>query len=120
MDRTAEKKNYLQHPPAAGIVKITNSGNGKIFIGKAMNAKGLLNRLQSQLKWHSHMNSELQADWDKWGEQHFSFEIIDILEANEKSEKELAAELVELEQLWMEKLQPFGERGYHQRPQAAD
>ena len=113
MDRAAIKKDYLQNPPAAGIVKITNTGNGKMFICKALNAKGLLNRLHSQLKWHSHMNAELQADWDTWGEQHFKFEVIDTLAANEKSEKELATELAELEQLWLEKLQPYGENGYH-------
>ena len=38
-NKTALKKAYLQNPPPAGIYQITNKVNGKIFIGKGLNAK---------------------------------------------------------------------------------
>jgi hypothetical protein len=120
MDKSALKKAYLQNPPEAGIFKITNTVNGKIFIGKGINVKGIINSQQSQLKWHSHMNVDLQADWDHYGAETFVFEVIDRLDAGGHAGDELVKDLAELEQLWLEKLRPYGETGYNRPPKAAD
>jgi DNA-binding HxlR family transcriptional regulator len=110
------KKQYKQNPPPAGIFKITNNVNGKVFIGKGMNVKGRLNGQELQLKWGSHHNKALQEDWNKFGSDQFSFEIIDYLEPSSDPAQNLASDLADLEQLWIVKFQPYGNNGYHILP----
>ncbi len=110
--REALKRAYQQNPPRAGIFKITNQTNGKILIGKGLNVAGILNSQQSQLKWGTHKNQLLQEDWNKYGAQQFNVEVLDTLEADDDFQL-LRQDLAALEELWLNKLQPYGENGYH-------
>jgi hypothetical protein len=114
--KTALKRAYKQNPPAAGIYKITNNVTGRILIGHGQNVQGKLNGQQAQLKWGSHMNSELQQDWNTYGAEQFSFEIVDYLQPADNPQQDLEQDLSALEQLWLDKLQPYGEKGYHHPP----
>ena len=118
-EKTTLKKAYLQNPPPAGIYKITNQATGKIFIGQGMNVKGKLNSQQAQLKWGSHMNADLQQDWNTFGAEQFAFEVIDYLKPGDHPDQDLAKDLAELEQLWLDKLRPFGEKGYNRPPKSS-
>jgi len=109
------KKQYKQNPPPAGIFKITNKANGKVFIGKGMNVRGRLNGQELQLKWGSHHNKILQEDWNRFGPDQFIFEVIDYLDVATDPQQNLAADLADLEQLWMSKLQPYGDNGYNKK-----
>jgi hypothetical protein len=110
------KRRYKENPPPAGIYKITNKANGKVFIGKGINVRGILNGQQTQLKWGSHRNQALQEDWNRFGAEHFEFEVLDSLQPTGNEHEDLRADLAALEQLWLVKLQPYGERGYNSRP----
>jgi len=61
----------------AGIYKIENKINGKVYYGSAMN--GFIERWanhKSQLKNNKHGNVHLQAAWNKYGADNFEFVII--------------------------------------------
>jgi hypothetical protein len=116
MDKSTLKRAYKENPPAAGIFQITNTANGKIFIGKGMNVRGILNSQQAQLQFGSHRNSHLQSDYNRCGAEKFDFRIVDQLDPANKTAGEIQEDLAALEELWLEKLQPYGERGYQKSP----
>ncbi|MBN1569476.1 MAG: GIY-YIG nuclease family protein [Acidobacteria bacterium] len=107
------KRAYKDNPPAAGIYRITNTANGRVLLGKGMNVRGILNSQQAQLQFGSHRNPQLQQDYNRFGAEQFQFEIIDQLEQSDKTPQQMQEDLTALEELWLEKLQPYGERGYN-------
>lgn len=61
-----------------GIYKITNTANGKVYIGgttTSFSQRWLQHR--SNLRCNSHCNPQLQADWNDFGEDSFLFEILE-------------------------------------------
>lgn len=117
MDRRRElKKEYKQNPPEMGIFQVKNNCSGKIFIGATVNVQGMLNRIAFQLEVGSYKERELQNDYNQCGAENFSFDILDILEPDKEPKKDYSDDLKELESIWLEKLQPYGDRGYN-RPQ---
>ena len=54
----------------------------------------------------------MQADWNSLGAEQFAFEILEELEVRENLN--IKKELEFLEDLWLEKLAPYGERGYNE------
>ncbi len=69
-----------------GIYKITNINNGKIYIGSSFCLGGFNRRWivhKSQLNKGRHHNSHLQSAWNKYGNELFKFEIIEIVEDSE-------------------------------------
>ncbi|GAK59095.1 transcriptional regulator, ArsR family [Candidatus Vecturithrix granuli] len=114
MDRRKELKlAYKQNPPPAGVFQIKNLVNGKIFLGSGLDVQGILNRHRSQLKFKSHRNKALQQDWNEYGPEQFSCEVLEYLESNDDPGYDARGDLTVLEELWLEKLQPYGEKGYH-------
>lgn len=95
-----------------GVFQIRNLSNDKVFVGSTMNLDGILNRHEFQLKSGVHANKELQADWSKLGGESFAFEILEELMPRENLDYK--AEVEALEDLWLEKLQPFGDKGYNE------
>lgn len=61
------------------------------------------------------MNKALQEDFNKMGLDKFTFEIIDLLEPKEDTKMDYTDDLKMLEEIWIDKLQPFDERGYNKR-----
>lgn len=108
-------REYKENPPPAGIFKITNTANGKIMIGKGINVQGRINSNMAQLRFGSHRNSELQEDWKKYGPEVFSFEVLDCLEEDVSHPERQNEELDALEELWLDKLKPYGEKGYNKK-----
>ncbi len=49
------------------------------------------------------------------GEEKFFFEVLDRLQPRENPDYDYGMDLQALESMWLEKLQPFGSRGYHKR-----
>jgi hypothetical protein len=108
-------RKYKQTPLPMGIYQIKNLSNGKIFIGTARNLPGRLNSCKFQLANGSHMNRELQEDYSQLGEAGFSFEILDRLEPKDDPLWDCDGDLKTLEELWLDRLGPYGEKGYHTR-----
>ncbi|MGE5582490.1 MAG: GIY-YIG nuclease family protein [Bacillota bacterium] len=113
--RSELKQAYKNKPQKIGIFQITNLVSGKIFIGGTSNLDKVFNRHQAQLKFGSHPNKELQNDWNQSGPANFTFEILDELKPNEDPDYNYNEDLKTLEELWLEKLQPYGEKGYHKK-----
>jgi group I intron endonuclease len=112
-DKRELKKQYKQTLPPMGIYQIRNLTNGKIFVGSSKNLTGKFNSYKFQLDLGSHINRELQKDYSKFGEKNFAFEIIDDLDPKEGVAYDYTDDLIALEELWIEKLQPFGAKGYN-------
>ncbi len=96
----------------AGIYQIKNTKNGKRFIESLPNLKSIDGRKFS-LKYDSFMNKELQKDWNTYGEEAFIFEVLEEVEEEKLGTMDKKKYLKELEGKWLEKLQPYGERGYN-------
>ena len=115
MDRRAAKTEYkLSHRPM-GVFQIVNKVNGKVFVDSSNNVPGKINRHKFALDHGSHASKSLQADWNELGEDAFEFETIEPVEPREDVTYDYKADLEFLENLWLEKLEPYGEKGYNER-----
>ena len=109
------KKEYQENPRPMGVFLIRNMLNDKVFVGVGLDLAGIINSHKFQLKMGVHRNRRLQSDWNEFGGEKFAFEILDQLEPREDMSDDGRQDLAFLEELWLEKLQPFGSRGYNQR-----
>jgi predicted transcriptional regulator len=107
------KREYKERKIPAGIFQVRNSENGKVLLGSSLNLEGPLNSHKFMLKIGRHRNETLQKEWNEYGQDKFIFEILEIVKVKEDPNFNLSDELTLLEQIWLEKLQPFGERGYN-------
>ena len=113
MDSRQElKRQYKGSTPQMGVFVIRNHANGKILLGASLNMPGMLNRTRFQLQMGAHQNTALQADWKTLGPESFSFEVLDELKPVEDKGHDYGDDLNTLRLLWLEKLQPYGNRGY--------
>lgn len=113
MNKKDLKREYKETLRPMGIFQICNLTNEKIFIGSSLNLDGILNRHRFQLEAGVHHNKDLQTDWNELGAEKFAFEILEELMPRENLDYE--SELEVLEDLWLEKEEPYGEKGYNER-----
>jgi len=106
-------REYQERPKSAGIFQIKNTVNGRVLLGSSLNLDGALNGHKFMLKIGSHRNKELLADWNEYGPEKFIFEILEVVQVRDDPIFNLSDELTLLEMIWLEKLQPFGEKGYN-------
>ncbi len=106
-----EYKNALQ---PIGIVQVKNIRNGRIYIAASANTQGTINSLRFQLKMGSFLPSPaLSKEWNEMGEECFIIDVLDELKPFDKPKHDYKEDLKALESMWLEKLKPYGERGYH-------
>ena len=111
MNRKELKREYKETPRPMGVFQIRNLKNEKVFVGSTMNLDGIFNRHRFQLNAESHPSNELQKDWNESGAEGFAFEILE--ELNQRENLDNQAELTFLEDLWLENIEPYGEKGYN-------
>jgi hypothetical protein len=104
---------YAERVKPAGVFQVKNMANGKVLLGSSLNLEGPLNRHRFMLKIGSHTNKALQNDWVEFSPEQFVFEILEEVQCKDDPNFNLKDELALLEMIWLEKLQPFGERGYN-------
>jgi hypothetical protein len=119
-DNKRLKREFKENPRPSGVFLIRNTVNGKVLVGTGLDIAGIINRYRFQLTKGSHHNKKLQADWNEFGGEKFDFEIVDQISASEGVARDPRADLKLLEELWLEKLQPFDERGYNERKQSRE
>jgi group I intron endonuclease len=107
------KKEYRERRKEAGVFCVRNTSNGKILLGSSLNLDGPLNSHKFMLTIGSHRNEALQQDWNTYGPEAFVFEILEKVRSSEDPLFNIAEELTLLEEIWIEKLQPFGANGYN-------
>jgi group I intron endonuclease len=106
-------REYLERPKPSGIFQVKNKANGKVLLGSTLNLEGALNGHRFMLRTGSHRNKSLQEDWYQYGEENFVFEVLETVEVRDDPNFNLSDELTLLEMIWLEKLQPVGEKGYN-------
>lgn len=106
-------REYAERVKPAGVYQVKNLSNGKVLLGSSLNLEGPLNRHRFMLKIGSHTNKTLQKDWNGFGAEKFAFEILEEVQRKDDPTFNLSDELTLLEMIWLERLQPFGERGYN-------
>lgn len=114
MDRKKElKQQFKEASVEAGVYQIKNTVNNKILVGSTNNLK-TLNGIKFMLETNAYTpNKKLQEEWKYYGKEAFTIEILEKLKKKDEpyfNEKEA---LLELEEKWLEKLQPYGEKGYN-------
>lgn len=107
------KREYRERQKPAGIFQVKNTANGKVLLGSSLNLEGPLNSHKFMLTIGRHRNEALQKEWNEYGAASFVFEILEVVKVKDDPNFNLNDELTLLEQIWLEKLQPFGERGYN-------
>ena len=120
MDKKELIRRYKETPLPMGIYRVQNIANGKIFIATAKNLPAKINSCRFQLKNGTHPNRELQDDFQRLGESGFSFDILDRLEYKDDPLYSYDDDLKTLEILWLDRLQPYGEKGYHKRKKVTE
>lgn len=93
------------------IYKITNIINDKCYIGSSVSGLGRrkINHL-FYLRNNSHHSIKLQNAFNKYGEENFTFKVL------EKCSKE---NIIEREQYWIDKFNSYN-KGYNSNPKAAN
>ncbi len=106
-------RKYKEAPKPMGIFQIKNLKNNKIYIESSKNLDASINKYKFLLKYELCKNISLQNDWNKFGDNNFIFEVIDTLKPKEEPDINYSKELKTLEELWLEKLNPYNENGYN-------
>lgn len=83
-----------------GVYKITCLANNKIYIGSSSNILKRWSNHRYELRHDTHSNRYLQNAWNKYGEDSFKFEVVELCNPSYR---------FELEQKYLDKLQPFAE-----------
>lgn len=60
-----------------GVYKITNIKNGKVYIGQSVDVDKRFNQHKKLLRENNHGNYRLQDDWNVYGEESFTFEVLE-------------------------------------------
>jgi hypothetical protein len=113
MDRKAIIREYKDTPRPMGVFQIKNKVNGKLLIGSSNNLPAILNRFKAELKMGNCRNIDLQHEWKQFGADAFEFKELEILEPSDDPNYDHSEDLQLLEELWIEKLNPYGDRGYN-------
>lgn len=116
VDKKALTREYKEAARPMGVYQIRNTVNGKMLIGSSVNLPAILNRHRAELRMGGHRNRELQKDWAEFGAEAFEFEVLDTLAPPDRPDYDPSGDLRALEELWLDKLSPFEERGYNAKP----
>jgi DNA-binding CsgD family transcriptional regulator len=100
-----------------GIFVVKNKQNGKMFIDRSVNMEGSFNLIRFGLETGTHPNQEMLQDWRKYGDDAFEYSVLELVKEDDTkglNRRALLKILDELKAKWLEKLQPFGDSGYHE------
>ena len=118
-DRRTIKREYKEADRPMGVFRVLNRENGKALIGSSRNLRASLNRHRAELQMGSHRNRLLQEEWQEFGSDAFEFETLEVLEPQDTPGYDPSSDLKVQEELWLEKLAPYGEHGFHQKPDSS-
>jgi group I intron endonuclease len=116
MNRKTLTREYKEGRRPMGVYQIRNTVNGKVLVGTSVDLPSIINRHKSELRLGGHRNRGLQKDWAEFGPEAFEFEVLDTLTPPERPDYDPKSDLRALEELWLDKLSPFDERGYNIAP----
>ena len=113
VDRKEElKQQYKETKIETGVYQIRNTKNQKLLIESTLNLKSINGR-RFGLEMGTHQNKLLQSELKEFGAEAFVFEVLEVLEIPETGYFDTKEALKKLKEKWLDKLQPYGERGYN-------
>lgn len=96
---------YKERPEIGGIYIIHNLENGKMLLQSTPNLQGDKNQFDFAIKTGGLVHMKMQADWEKYGKEAFSLEVLDELKKKpEQTVKEFREDLKLLLEIWSMKL----------------
>ncbi|MCE5231082.1 GIY-YIG nuclease family protein [bacterium] len=114
MDKNELKLIYKNTHRQMGVFQIRNKANGKVLVGSSLNLAGRRNRFNFEVaQGCASTNRDMKEDWARFGAENFAFEVLEEIKPGDDPSRDYKFEVAELEKNWIEKLQPFGERGYN-------
>lgn len=97
-------------PKSPGVYRIICTETSKLYVGSTVNLRKRWGEHRRMLRRNVHSSPLLQRAWNKYGEQSFTFEILELV---------LVPELLTArEQYYFSTLRPFGRRGFNIAPTA--
>ena len=109
------KEEYKQIKYKMGVFGITNKVNGKIFIGSSLDLDAIWHAQKLQLSVGMHQNTVLQKDWNEFGANNFSYDIFEEIKQTDDSKNDYKRGVKALEELLIEEMQPFENKGYNKK-----
>jgi hypothetical protein len=88
---------YKSEKKQAGIFRVTNTATNKVFLGSTLNLHGPLNRLEFQLQQGMNRIPGLQEDYRRYGQDAFTFEVVEVIQPRDDPEFDLERELEKVE-----------------------
>lgn len=117
MSRADLRRTYEATRRPMGIYRVLNTRDGRALVARSVDLPASLNHARAALRFGTHRIAALQRDWNALGPDAFVFEVLDTLAPpDDRPGYDPADDLRVLEALWLERLEPFGERGYTPRP----
>lgn len=86
----------------AGVYKISNSSNGKCYVGSSIDINRRRLEHFSALFKNKHVNQHLQNAYNKYGRECFNFEVIEVIEITTN----IKQDLLDREQFWIDNIKP--------------
>ncbi len=97
--RRAElQEKYKQIKKTVGVYQVKNNANGKVFIGSCVDVPSMFNRIRFELATGSDRIPGLLKDWKEYGENSFTFEMLEELKLKEGEYQDVKFELQQLEE----------------------
>ncbi len=119
MDRKELTRAYKESRRPMGVYCVRNLETGEALIGRSVDLQAVLNRERTSLRFGGHANRRLQQDWNARGADAFVFEVLDTLAWPENTpDFDPTDDLVLLETMWRERMQPDGHGSYSTRASA--
>ena len=120
MDRKALARAYKESRRPMGVYCVRNLQTGDMLIGRSTDLPAILNRERTSLRIGGHPNRRLQQDWNAYGPDAFTFEVLDTLAWPEDTpDFDPTADLLLLESMWRERMRPDGAGSYSARQNTA-
>jgi hypothetical protein len=103
-DKRLLKRQYREAGTAMGVYAIRNRATGRVRLRASMNLEGSMQRDRFELGLKAHRDKELLGEWQRWGAEHFSFDVVDTLKKRDDPAFDYRDELASLLALWTEEL----------------
>lgn len=113
MDQKRElRQQYKETKTQASIYQVRNSKNQKVLVASTPNIK-ILTRIKLDLEQGIYRNNFVQKEINEYGKDAFVIEVLEVLEVKDDGYFDVRFELKKLEKKWLNKLQPYGDKGYN-------
>lgn len=108
MDKARKKElaeQYKLTKPRMGIFIIRSKVNNKCYLQTTQDLRGVMNGAKVRLQAGFHPNRELQREWNEFGPENFTIEVLENLEYDkDESKTDYTEDLALLKMMWEEKL----------------